>query len=103
MAQSVSLRQNLPYLTTILNACGCHEKLISMAKRIPGNRTAGLTRREMEILKLIAAGYRKREIAEMAFISLDTVKTHTRHIFEKLDARTKIEAIRRAREVNLLE
>jgi len=103
MARSVSLRQNLPHLTTILNACGCTEGLIPMAKRIPGNRTAGLTRREMEILKLIAAGYRKREIAELAFISLDTVKTHTRHIFEKLDARTKIEAIRRAREVNLLE
>jgi LuxR family maltose regulon positive regulatory protein len=103
MARSVSLRHNLPTLETILNACGYVEGLISTTKRIPGNRTAGLTRREMEILKLIAAGYRKREIAELAFISLDTVKTHTRHIFEKLDARTKIEAIRRAREVNLLE
>lgn len=103
MARSISLRQNLPHLAAILNACGCAEGIISMPTRMPGNRTAGLTRREMEILKLIAAGYRKREIAEMAFISPDTVKTHTRHIFEKLDARTKIEAIRRAQEVNLLE
>jgi LuxR family maltose regulon positive regulatory protein len=103
MARSFSLRKDLPHLATILNACGSAEGLTSISKRMSGNGTAGLTRREMEILKLIAAGYRKREIAEMAFISLDTVKTHTRHIFEKLEARTKIEAIRRAREVNLLE
>lgn len=103
LAQSLSLQQNHSHLAKILSICGFDKGVIPVAKRMSENRAAGLTQRELEILKMIAAGYKKREIAEMTFISLDTVKTHTRHIFEKLNARTKIEAIRRAQEVNLLE
>jgi LuxR family transcriptional regulator, maltose regulon positive regulatory protein len=73
-----------------------------------GNRplqsnTPTLTPREMEILKLIAAGYKKGEIAGRTFVSPDTIKTHTRHIFEKLDVKTKAEAILRARQSGMLD
>jgi LuxR family transcriptional regulator, maltose regulon positive regulatory protein len=67
-----------------------------------GNNPA-LTPRETEILKLIAAGYKKGEIANRTFVSPDTIKTHTRHIFEKLDAKTKAEAILRARRSGIIE
>ena len=62
-----------------------------------------LTRREIEILKLLAAGYRYREIAEKAFVSLPTIKTHTTHIYEKLNVRTRDQAIRRAQELRFLD
>jgi LuxR family maltose regulon positive regulatory protein len=71
-------------------------------KRGMGNGNTDLTLREMEILKLIAAGYSNKEIADRSFISLDTVKTHVRHIFEKLDVNTRLQAMLRAKALKLL-
>jgi DNA-binding NarL/FixJ family response regulator len=51
-----------------------------------------LTSRENEILALLAQGHRYREIAEQLAISLDTVRTHIRHIYEKLQVRSRTEA-----------
>ena len=51
-----------------------------------------LTSREQEILELLVQGYRYREIAEALFVSLDTVRTHIRHIYEKLHVRSRTEA-----------
>ncbi len=66
-------------------------------------QTAGLlTKRELEILVLVAAGYKDQEIAEKVFVSLHTVKTHLKHIFEKLKAKNRVQAIRRAGELNWL-
>lgn len=53
---------------------------------------APLTPREEEVLALIAEGYRYREIAERLFISMDTVRTHIRHIYEKMHVRSRTEA-----------
>ena len=52
-----------------------------------------LTPRELEILPLIAAGNRNREIAEILSISEDTVKVHVKHAMEKLGARDRTEAV----------
>ncbi len=54
--------------------------------------TESLTPREEEILALIAEGFRYREIGERLFISLDTVRTHIRHIYEKMHVRSRTEA-----------
>jgi len=51
-----------------------------------------LTPREREILELLVQGYRYREIAEQLFISIDTVRTHIRHIYEKMHVRSRAEA-----------
>lgn len=51
-----------------------------------------LTAREQEILALLAKGYRYREIADRLTISLDTVRTHIRHVYEKLQVRSRTEA-----------
>ncbi len=57
--------------------------------------------RELEVLHLIAAGLSNREIAEKLFISLNTVKTHTKNINSKLNVNSRIKAIARAKELGL--
>lgn len=57
--------------------------------------TADLTPREREILELLVRGYRYGEIGERLFISLDTVRTHIRHIYEKMQVRSRAEAAAR--------
>jgi DNA-binding NarL/FixJ family response regulator len=53
---------------------------------------AELTPREREILELLVQGFRYREIGARLGISLDTVRTHIRHIYEKLQVRSRTEA-----------
>ena len=62
----------------------------------------GITRREHEILQLVASGLSTREIAERLFVSQNTVKTHTNRLLAKLDSRRRTQAIRRAREAGLI-
>ena len=61
-----------------------------------------LSERELEILRLIAQGLSNREIGERLFLALDTVKGHNRRLFDKLQVKSRTEAIARARELNLL-
>ena len=56
-------------------------------------RDLQLTPRELEILGLIAEGLSNREIAERAFVSENTVKTHASRVFDKLGARRRTEAV----------
>ncbi|HWP37216.1 MAG TPA: response regulator transcription factor [Gemmatimonadales bacterium] len=55
----------------------------------------GVTRRELEILELIAAGLSNREIAEKLGVSENTVKTHSNRVFDKLGARRRTQAVQR--------
>jgi DNA-binding NarL/FixJ family response regulator len=52
-----------------------------------------LTNREVEILQQVAAGYRNRDVAERLSISEETVKSHLKHIMEKLNARDRTQAV----------
>ncbi len=61
-----------------------------------------LSKRELEVLRLIAQGLSNYEIGERLFLALSTVKGHNREIFAKLQARRRSEAIARARELGLL-
>jgi len=51
-----------------------------------------LTKRETEILTLLSKGYKYKEIADNLFISVETVRSHLRHIYEKLHVRSRTEA-----------
>jgi LuxR family maltose regulon positive regulatory protein len=65
--------------------------------------TAGLlTGREIEVLRLMADGLTNPQIARRLVISLDTAKTHVHHILGKLEVASRVQAIARARDVNLL-
>ena len=61
-----------------------------------------LTAREVEILRLVAAGMRNQEIADHLFISLSTVKRHIANAYGKLGVSHRTEALARANELNLL-
>ena len=62
-----------------------------------------LSERELEVLYLIAAGLRNKEIAEKLFISLNTVKTHLKNINSKLNVTKRTKAVVRAKEYCLSE
>jgi DNA-binding NarL/FixJ family response regulator len=78
------------------------------AGRRLGRRTAaqleqgGLTRREVEIVRMVAIGRTNREIARDLFVSPRIVEMHVRSILLKLDCRSRADAARRASELGLL-
>ena len=61
-----------------------------------------LTDRELQVLRLLASELSGPEIARLLFVSHNTLRTHTRHIFTKLDATTRRAAVARARERGLM-
>ena len=61
-----------------------------------------ITRRELEILELIAQGLSNREIAEKLFVSENTVKTHSSRVFDKLGARRRTQAVQLGKEFGIL-
>lgn len=62
----------------------------------------GISKREQEVLELIAQGLSNREIAEKLFLSPHTVKSHSSSLFIKLGARRRTEAIKKAKELGIL-
>jgi len=62
----------------------------------------GLTRREQEVLRHLAAGKTNREIAGALFLSTRTVDMHVRNVFTKLDCTSRTSAVRRAGELGLV-
>jgi DNA-binding NarL/FixJ family response regulator len=68
-----------------------------------GRRSSGtLSKREREVLALVAQGQTNADIAVSLFISPKTVKSHIQHIFEKLDSRSRTEAVVKAKDAGLL-
>jgi LuxR family maltose regulon positive regulatory protein len=62
-----------------------------------------LSARELELLRLVGAGYSNQEIADKLVITLGTVKSHLNHIFDKLGVQGRVKAINLARELALIE
>jgi LuxR family transcriptional regulator, maltose regulon positive regulatory protein len=61
-----------------------------------------ITGRELEVLRLLDSELSNREIAARLFVSLDTVKSHTRHLYAKLGVHNRHQAVRRAMDLKLL-
>lgn len=62
----------------------------------------GISQREFEVLILINEGFSNQQIAKKLFLSENTIKKHVSNLFFKLDASRRTEAIRRAKELRLL-
>ena len=65
-------------------------------------KNLGITKRELEILELIAQGMSNREIAEKLFVSENTVKTHSSRLFDKLSAKRRTQAVQIGKEMGLI-
>jgi len=77
--------------------------LIERKEKVKKNPVAiDLSARELDTLKLIAEDLSNQEIADKLFISLNTVKTHVKNIYLKLEAENRTKAIAKARELNLV-
>jgi DNA-binding NarL/FixJ family response regulator len=72
-------------------------------ERSAGRLESPLTRRELEILELLAQGFAQKEIAKRLFISRKTVGSHTERIFSKLGAHNRVQAVFAAQERGLLD
>jgi LuxR family maltose regulon positive regulatory protein len=89
------------HLNTVLRAC----RPIAGVPRDEGPAVwlpHPLTDRELEVLQLLAAGRRNREIAEELYVSVDTVKKHVSHILDKLAASNRTEAVAEAVSLGIL-
>lgn len=62
----------------------------------------GISKREHEVLELIAKGHSNQEIADKLFVSVNTVKTHLSNLFLKLGAARRTQAIQKAKELRLI-
>jgi ATP/maltotriose-dependent transcriptional regulator MalT len=82
------------------------EIYIEKAREFVFNETAmarlGISKRELEVLQLMAEGLSNAEIANRLFVSLNTIKTHASNLFFKLDASRRTQAIEKAKSLCLI-
>lgn len=62
----------------------------------------GISKRELEVLELVGKGLSNQEIADRLFVSLNTVKTHSSNLFEKLEVKRRTQAIEKAKRLSLI-
>lgn len=80
------------------------EDMMYIKKEIPlSSQQLFLTRREKEVLQLIAKEHSSKEIADALFISINTVEIHRKHLFQKLDVKNLAGLIRKALLLGLIE
>jgi LuxR family transcriptional regulator, maltose regulon positive regulatory protein len=102
--QHAARRIDPGYLAALLRACGQTDAVPPprRAAAAPPGLAEPLTDRELEVLRLIAAGKSNQRIAHDLVVALDTVKTHVTHILGKLGAANRTEAAARARQLGLI-
>jgi ATP/maltotriose-dependent transcriptional regulator MalT len=104
--QSISTAElevdSLPDVGIVSSLLDDTKRRLEAGIRRPVKAGEELSERELVILRLLAAGLTKPEIARELYIAYNTVKTHTRTIYRKLDASTREDAVARARELKLI-
>jgi two-component system, NarL family, response regulator LiaR len=67
-----------------------------------GVRKLNISKRELEVLQLMAEGLSNQEIASRLFVSLNTIKTHSAQIFEKMEVKRRTQAIDMAKRLSII-
>jgi len=88
------------HATQLLKACRSTLQIESTGRPVVTGTTGPLSRREVEVLRMVFLGLSNKEISQQSFISLNTVKTHIRNIYGKLGVATREQAILKARELD---
>ncbi len=76
-------------------------QLQAATDQVPAEEVPALTARETEVLRLVAKGLRSHEVATALSLSIHTVNTHLRHLFQKLGVCSRSEAVFEATRLNL--
>ena len=61
-----------------------------------------LSKREVEVLQLMARGYSNQEISEKLFVSLNTIKTHSSNMFDKMEVKRRTQAVETAKRLGII-
>ncbi len=96
-------RMTSGYIATLLERFDDGGPDTAAEEHLPGMPMEALSERELEILSLLAEGLSNRQVGQRLYISSNTVKWHTGNIYGKLGASNRTEAVRLARDLNLLE
>jgi LuxR family maltose regulon positive regulatory protein len=106
LLSKASAQGRLPnYIEKVLAVCKAEEQKSEDTSSLPPSAQSliePLSRREVEVLQLIAQGLSNQEISERLVVALETVKGHNKKIFGKLQVQRRTEAVARARELGLL-
>ncbi len=78
-------------------SAGIARKVVSSFRTIPLAPDEKLSERETQVIDLLADGLRMKEIADKLNLSVNTVRTHARHIYEKLQVQSRTEALNKMR------
>jgi LuxR family maltose regulon positive regulatory protein len=94
-----------PYLDTVI--ASFQQVSIAHVRKEEHTKTQALpeplSEREMQVMQLLARGSSNQEIAQELVIVIDTVKRHVSHIFSKLGVQNRVQAVKQARELGLLD
>jgi len=105
LSEAAAIGMMPDYTGKLLAACAAEEQKREDTSSLPPPAQPliePLSRRELEVLHLMAQGLSNQEMCERLFLALDTVKGHNRKIFDKLQVQRRTEAVARARELGLL-
>ena len=102
-AHSVALGLGARPLREVIEALARRGRLALGEVAAPSDGATGLTARELEVLRLVAAGRSNQQIAEALYISRKTASVHVSHILTKLGVRTRVEAAAVAHRLGLDE
>lgn len=95
-----SFHSGQPELSPYLVNLTCHFNAES--KTSPVSETSNLSAREKEVLECLVDGKGNKDIAEILYISTETVKSHVKNIFKKLNVKNRVEAVRVAHNKKLI-
>jgi two-component system, NarL family, response regulator LiaR len=82
------------------------KKIVILGPEFIFNKTElhrlGISKREHEVLELMAQGLSNQEIADKLFVSLNTIKTHSSNLFMKLEVSRRTQAVQKAKQLRLI-
>ena len=100
---AVQQRLHAPFAAHVIQLLGSHAATTSGAQPVVISETGeALTARELDVLRLLAAGYSNRAIGRALVVELGTVKRHVNSLMGKLQVQSRLQAVTRARELNLV-
>ncbi len=95
----IALKLRKPKVETVTVEVASTKEFFVDIKEI---RRLHLSKRELEVLQLMALGLSNQEIADRLFVSLNTIKTHAAQVFEKMDVKRRTQAVDMAKRLNII-